>query len=155
MKTYDDWDKLVVAAQKRCSSILKDDVAPVAKEIVRKHIQSDIYDVYTPKPNGWINGSTYQRRYSLPKHMTGIVKDTLSYSEILITSTALPSKSIFAPGFKSSRPGAFLEMLEKGDMGFWRKNFPRPAVSNAQDEIDKSKEIERAIQKGLDREFSL
>lgn len=52
MADYSNWDSLVEAARSKCATILEKDVAPVAKEILKKHIQSDIYDVYTPTPNG-------------------------------------------------------------------------------------------------------
>lgn len=151
MPDYDSWDALVAAAQAKCRTVLGRDVAPVAKDIVRRHIVSDIYGAYTPKPGAWVNGSTYARRHVLE---TEIDHSFLSNEEILITSNANASPSIVPGyGFKNSHPGAFLEMLEVGRMGIWRSGFPRPAISNAQSEINRSREIRSAIQRGLKREF--
>lgn len=147
---FSDWETLTAAVEKRVPAILTKDVAPVAEEILRKHIKSDIYDVYTPKENGWVHGSTYQRRHILEDSIVAYVNgDTL-----VVTSTATASPSvIYGWSFENRYAGAFLEMLETGNMGFWRKDFPRPAVSNAQKEIDKSDEITAAIQKGIIREI--
>ena len=70
MTDYANWEALTAAAQKKCEGILQRDVAPVAAEILRKHILSDIYGAYTPKQNGWVGGSTYQRRFVLPNTLT-------------------------------------------------------------------------------------
>lgn len=151
MPDYGSWEELCDAAQKRCHDILKRDVAPVAKEIVKKHIQSDIYDAYTPITNGWVGGKTYQRRYVLG----GSVYDTfINDDEIMVTSNATASKSV-VPGysFHNRRPGSFLKLLETGRMGIWRGGFPRPAIGNAQKEIDRSSAIRDAIQSGLNRYF--
>lgn len=153
MPDYSNWDELCNAAQKKCHDILGKDVAPVVKEIVRKHIKEDIYDAYTPIPNKWINGTTYHRRHILEN---SIYHEFIHDDEIMVTSKATASKSV-VPGysFHNRRPGAFLLMLETGDMGFWRKGFPRPAIKMAQEEIneDRRSVIKNAIQSGLDRYF--
>ena len=151
MPDYGSWEELCDAAQKKCHDILNHNVAPIAKEIVEKHIQSDIYDVYTPKTNAWINGTTYQRRHVLDD---SVYHEFIHDDEILVTSKATASKSVVPRySFHNRHPGAFLKMLEVGDMGFWRKGFPRPAIGSAQKEIDRSSAIRKAIQSGLDRYF--
>lgn len=151
MPDYGSWEELCEAAQKKCHDILRRDVSPIAKEIVKKHIQHDIYDAYTPIPNGWVGGKTYQRRHIL----SGSVYSTFIHDdEIMVTSNATASKSV-VPGysFHNRRPGSFLKLLETGRMGIWRGGFPRPAIGEAQKEIDSSSEIRNAIQSGLDRYF--
>lgn len=151
MPDYRSWEELCDAAQKKCHDILKRDVAPVAKRIVIEHIQSDIYDVYEPIKNGWVNGTTYRRRNVLK----GSVYHTFIHDdEIMVTSNATASKSV-VPGysFHNRRPGSFLKLLETGNMGIWRNGFPRPAIGNAQKEIDQSSKIRDAIQSGLNRYF--
>lgn len=153
MNVFDDWDGLTSAAQNACTEILRKNVAPVMKAIIKRHIQSDIYDAYTPVPNGWVGGETYQRRHVLEgamyQEIQGRGKDT-----VMVTSTAPASKSV-VPGysFHNRRPGAFLSMLESGNTGIWRNGFPRPVISNAQREIDKSGEIESAINSGITKYF--
>lgn len=151
MPDYSSWEELCDAAQKRCNDILKRDVAPVAKEIVKRHIKHDIYDVYTPKTNGWVDGTTYQRRHVLDGSVYSTFVDD---DEIMVTSNATASKAV-VPGysFHNRRPGSFLKLLETGRMGIWRGGFPRPAIGNAQKEIDRSSAIRNAIQSGLDRYF--
>lgn len=154
MADYSNWDSLVEAARSKCATILKNDVAPVAKEILKKHIQSDIYGVYTPKPNGWVNGQTYQRRHILESNIVERTSKTGRGATLLVSSYAPPSPPIInGYAFTNKGGGSFLKMLEVGNMGFWRKNFPRPAVKNAQEEINNSNEIKAAIQSGINREF--
>ncbi|MGN1154787.1 MAG: hypothetical protein ACI4TK_01275 [Agathobacter sp.] len=154
MPMYDDWDSLVEAADKKVTRILKQDVAPVVEEIVKSHIQSDIYYAYSPQPGAWINGTTYQRRHILENG----VYSTVENDTLFTTSNATASPSIIKGySFRNRYPGAFLKLLEIGNMGIWRKGFPRPAVSNAQIEIDdnlQSGSISRAIENGIKREFN-
>ena len=152
MPDYDSWESLTSAAQAKCKTILDKEIAPVAEDIVRQHIQSDIYDVYTPIPNGWVNGTTYKRRHVLDK---SVYHSFISDDEIMITSNATASKSVVRGySFHNRRPGSFLKLLETGRMGIWRHGFPRPAITKAQNEINKSSTIRHAIQSGLDRYFN-
>jgi len=150
---FSDWDELVNAVDNKATKILQIDVAPVAENILKKHIKSDIYDAYTPIENGWVNGKTYERRHVLEDAITSILQDKHT---ILITSTATASPAVLSGwSFHNRYPGAFLKLLESGNMGIWRGGFPRPAVSNTQDEIDTSREIKSAIQKGIQREIGI
>lgn len=156
MPDYDDWDGLADAAQKACEDILTEHVVPVMQEILKRHIQTDIYDAYTPIDHYTFGGKIYEgykRRHILERSMyweiQGRNRDTA-----MVTSTAKANKPIVKGySFHNRRPGAFLKMLEGEKRGIWKNGFPRPAISNAQREIDKSKEIERAIQAGIDRYF--
>lgn len=150
---FSDWESLVSAVDAKATQILQRDVAPVAEDILKKHIKSDIYDVYTPKQNGWVNGTTYQRRHALEQAVTTIVQDKHT---ILITSTATASPAVLSGwSFHNRYPGSFLKLLEVGNMGIWRGGFPRPAVTNTQNEIDTSQEIKSAIQNGIQREIGI
>lgn len=152
MPEYDTWESLVEAAQQRCANVLTKDVAPIATAILKRHIISDIYGAYTPIENGWVNGTTYQRRHVLEN---SLYHTLIATDEILITSNATTSKSVVKGySFHNRRLGSFLKLLESGNMGIWRNGFPRPAVSNAQAEIDRSTEIRNSIQRGLNREFN-
>lgn len=155
MGFYADWGSLVAAAEQKVATILKQDVAPVAEEIVKSHIQSDIYYAYTPQEGAWVNGSTYQRRHVLED---SIESTMLSNNTLLITSNASASPSILkGSGFRASAPGAFLQMLESGNTGIWKKGFARPAIAHAQIEIDDSIQggaLSSAIERGIKREFS-
>jgi len=138
-----DWESLAAQAQETLDCILLCDVSPVAEKILKERIAEDIYAAYTP--------SYYQRRHVLEQSVEG---DLIGPGTLLVTSTANASPSV-VPGysFENRYPGAFLEMLEVGNMGFWRRHFPRPAVTMAQGAIDRSAEIKRDIADGLQREF--
>ncbi|MCL1953013.1 MAG: hypothetical protein FWF60_09325 [Oscillospiraceae bacterium] len=130
-------------AQETLDCILLRDVSPIAEKILKERIAEDIYAAYTP--------AYYKRRHVLEQN---VESDLTSAGTLFVTSTANAAPSI-VPGysFENRYPGAFLEMLEVGNMGFWRKHFPRPAVAMAQGVIDKSAEIKRAITDGIRREF--
>lgn len=146
---FSDWESLIAASNKQIASILKKDVAPIAEEILEKHIQTDIYDAYEPLPGRWINGTTYRRRHVLEDGITSIMLDG---NTLLVTSTATASPSVLKGfSFRNRYPGAFLKLLETGDLGFWKKGFPRPAVANTEQEFDGSRKIERAILQGIER----
>lgn len=156
-RVYEDWDALASAVQKQCATILDKNVAPIAKEIVRKHIKTDIYDAYTPKENGWVNAdgarATYERRYSLLKQDAVYHKfSNTRRDEILVTSDVTASPAI-AKGWSfhtHGRPGAFLKLLESGNMGLWAGGFPRPAIGNAQKEVDDNERIIAAMMDGFE-----
>lgn len=154
-KFFDDWDSLVNAVNKVASNVLKNDVAPVAEDILIKHIKSDIYDAYTPKQNGWVTpegkATTYERRHVLERSVTSY---TTNNDTLLVTSTAMASKSVVKGySFRNRYDGSFLQLLESGNMGIWRGGFPRPAVKNTQDEIDRSRRITSIIRQGIQREI--
>lgn len=128
--------------------VLEKYILPIMERILFEHIESDIYGAYTPKEYGWIGGETYRRRNSLISRMA-------SYHEIngttmMVTSAAEPENlwSGSVSGY-----GAFLAILENGDMGAWTdatgRRLPRPAISNAQKEVDESQEIEKAAERGI------
>ena len=150
---FSDWDSLIKAVDDKSVNVLKNDVAPIAEELLRKHIKSDIYDVYTNRENAWVNGSTYQRRHVLEESITSFMSDK---NTLLITSPATASPAIVNGwSFHNRYPGAFLKLLESGNMGIWKRGFPRPAVSNTQDEIDQSPKIKSAIKQGIQREIGI
>lgn len=129
------------------SSIIKQvmlqDIAPIVEDVLKKHIQSDIYDAYTPREGAWVDGETYQRRHELEQHITSQMIDEKT---LLVTSDAAANDPI-VPGyvFSNNYAGAFLELLESGHMGIWQSGFARPAVQNAQAEVDHMSSIQTTI----------
>lgn len=150
MPYFGDWASLTAAAQEKCNKILRKDVAKAAKNIVKQHAQTDIYDAYSPKPGAWIGGDTYSRRHSLTR--TVYFEYTKPY-EIMVTSKAAPSPAIIkGSSFHNRRPGMFFKLLESGNMGIWTSGFSRPAITNAQNEINGGA-LNSVIQNALSREF--
>ena len=154
-KSCDNWEILTDVVQQRCATILDKMVAPIAKEIVRKYIETDIYGAYTPKENGWVTTdgtpTTYKRRRLLLKR-GAIYHKFSAVDEIMITSNVTASPAVVKGwSFRNRYPGAFLKLLETGNMGIWRGGFPRPAIGNAQKEINKSSQISRVIRQELSK----
>ena len=154
-KSCDNWEILTDVVQQRCATILDKRVAPIAKEIVRKYIETDIYVAYTPKENGWVTTdgtpTTYKRRRLLLKR-GAIYHKFSAVDEIMITSNVTASPAVVKGwSFRNRYPGAFLKLLETGNMGIWRGGFPRPAIGNAQKEINKSSQISRVIRQELSK----
>ena len=153
-KNCDSWEALTDVVQQRCATILDKSVAPIAKKIVKEHIKTDIYDAYTPKNNGWVMKddrgkyvrTTYQRRNDLVKT---VYSRMMGSSTLFITSRAKVNTPI--SGKFVHHEGAFLELLESGNMGRWKGGFPRPAIGNAQKEIDNSSKIRQVIQRELNK----
>lgn len=144
---FGSWEELVNAVNYEAKNILLADVAPVAKEVFKEHIQTDIYDAYTPKENGWVGHKTYERRYVLPDNVIAMLEDS---ETLVVTSIATASKPIVKGSiFEDREVGAFLHMIEYGDMGIWKKGFPRPAVKKTEADFKKNREIEAAIKRGI------
>ena len=146
---FEDVDDLLDAVEAGIADILRSDVAPVVESILLKHIKSDIYGVYTPKPGAWVNGTTYQRRHVLED---GITSELIGNDTLMVTSNATANQSV-VKGYQFSNryAGAFLQLLESGHMGIWRSGFPRPAVANAQREVETSSKVSSAIKNGIKR----
>lgn len=148
-----DWESLVKSVNDKASKILEKDVAPVAEEILKEHIKSDIYDVYTPKENGWVDGKTYERRNDLEDGVKSILQNN---NTLCVTSTTKASPSVLdGYSFRNRYTGAFLKLLESGNMGIWKGGFPRPAVSNTEKDFETNSEIKEAIKNGIKREIGI
>ena len=111
-------------------------IVPEMETILKKHIDKDIYGAYGPKQ--------YKRRMSLNKDFEAKIIDN---NTIFVTNNAYPNKPARGRNgaWHAYHDGAFLEMLAGSNLGFWYEGFPRPAVANAQQEIDSSYKIKSAI----------
>lgn len=155
MPEFKSWEELTAAVSNEIPSILLNDVASVAEEIVRKHILSDIYGAYTPKDGGWFAGRRFETAYERRHILESSIHSRMESPTMMLTTSYATANQSLVPGyhFVNRYPGAFLQMLENGNMGIWTKGFPRPVISNAQKEIDRSSAIQRAIQRGVKRVF--
>ena len=158
MPLYGDWDSLIAGVQSRVPAILESDVAPIAENILRSHIQSDIYGAYSPRPGGIFGGRFFRTAYSRRGGLPGSVMHKLSGDGngfmLLITSDESANTPVI-PGYSwgNSGLGAFLQLIEQGGWGAWRNGFSRPAVTNTQNEINSSGAIQAAIRSGIKREI--
>lgn len=149
---FDDIESLIAAIGTAPTAVMADEVAKEAEKILLKHIKSDIYGAYTPIPGGWVNGETYSRRHVLENNIKSTIEPD---GTLLVTSEATASQSVVKGyHFSNMYAGSFLELLESGHMGIWKNGFARPAVSNAQKEVDNSSKIRAAFEMGLKREMN-
>ena len=145
---FDDVDELIGALSITNTDEVVQQVANEVQAILLKHIKSDIYDAYTPKEGAWVNGTTYQRRHVLE----GNIKSTLEPDGTLLTTSDAPAGQSIVKGYNfSNADSGFLQLLESGHMGIWKNGFPRPAVTNAQREVDSSSRIKSILEKGTKR----
>lgn len=144
--------------------IMMNEVADIVWDILQKHISEDIYAAYSPHttyygrnpPVGWIGVGQegyyrYARRWSLYENkVSKMLGDTL-----FVTSDAEPNMSVMGSGWTHNNTGGFLQMIGTNPGSAWKGRFPRPAIQNAQDEIDNSpyaaKALEIAFARGLSR----
>lgn len=135
-------------------TVLNEYVAPVMREILLNHIASDIYGAYSPKEYAWIGGETYHRKGSLLSEMA--LYSEITGNTIFMTSDAEP-ENLWGGGLGGGH-GAFLAVLEAGDMGAWTRVthrwLARPALSGAQEEVDTSPLIEDAARRGVEYLFN-
>lgn len=136
-------------------------------KILKDHIDEEIYK-HPIRSNDDDHRSRYRQRRS-----GGLLNEADKYIKVLhepgsnqytlrVTTTAPPSPSTLGWAWVPSI-GGFLQMLEIGDLGYVSKGrkktrtlFPRPAISTAQDEVNRNKkkyeaEIYAAINKAMSR----
>lgn len=152
VKAFDSFEEIVSRAKRDSETILTKHVSPIVKSILRRHIQTDIYDVYSPKKNGWVHGTTYKRRKRISKMIDAFMEYDGDDAMLVVTSTEDASESV-VPGYSFSNryAGSFLELLGSGHMGIWRNGFARPAVENAQDDIETDPKVDNAIESGIQK----
>lgn len=147
---FEDVDSLVDSLRKFDSEEVVRAVADEVERILLKHIKSDIYDAYTPREGAWVGGSTYQRRHVLESG----IKSTLEEDGTLVTTSDAPAGQSVVKGYNfSNADSGFLQLLESGHMGFWKKGFARPVVANAQKEVDESARIRSILETRMKMEM--
>lgn len=149
------WEGLIGAIEREIPKILQEDVAPYVWEVLKRHIESDIYGAYQPKAGRWVNGSTYQRRHMLnnDENMVAVMEGS---DTIVVTSGATASPSVVKGySFQNRYPGSFLKLIESGNTGIWRSGFPRPAVARTEAELERSNEFHNMINESLNRRLNI
>lgn len=117
---------------------LKDDVAPVVKEKMQKHIESDVYDVYEPK------------KY----HRTGRLKKDIEIREVDNGVAIVPTRT-------DGDTENYIPAIIESGKGYTYSGYgyayeqPRPFVQNTKEEILREgmhkKELAKSLKnKGLD-----
>ena len=154
MAYYSNIKDLFDAAESKIENILVNYVSPVADDIVHKHIVDDIYGAYSPVGAA---GYGYERRGQLASE-DNIQNYIVGDNELLVTNEAEPSPSIWNDN-SGGEPDRLLYWIEYGLVPnyFNYNDYPwmhsRPAIQNAQEEINTSDKIADAIQTGIDAEI--
>jgi len=160
MPNYSSWEALAAAAVEKTRKILEHDVAPVAKNILNKHIQEDIYAAYSPVGSEF---GGYDRRGELgsPSNTKAEILDdgTLNITNIAVDSNSVRMQYGFADVSEYNETDRLLYWIEYGLVPNMFNSKPyswmnaRPAVQLTQNEINTSPEITAAIERGINREF--
>lgn len=144
-RNYSDLDVFLKDLKSDIKDTLSKEVFEEVRDIELEHVQRDVFDAYRPK--------IYNRRSSRgiddPRNIVGQVDDMTLYVDN-VTSYNL--------GYGTYNSGTTLaELINEGEGGKHKLyydftgNFiqPRPFLDNTQNEIDKTKRVENALNKGL------
>ena len=158
MADFKSFESLAAAANRSCRQIMDKDLAPAIKQMLKEHIQSDIYEANPPpKPGAWVGGGTYVRRHMAEKKILHSFFESSGESGwMLVTSYAGPSKAILT-GYHvyNNRSGALFRLLENNWRGFLRrKRKPAMVIPNVQRELATDARVSEAIKRGLRKHFS-
>lgn len=150
---YESIEEFEAALMAAIPDVLLNEVGDYVEDVLSLHIQSDIYGAYTPKPGGWINDTTYQRRHALEWGIQSTIEASGHEVVLGTTSVSAPSPAIIrGHSTWGSEDGAFLDLLASGNMGISGCQFPRDAIAGAQAEVDASiGMIDALFEQGLDR----
>lgn len=151
-RIFDDADSLIEHLNGMNATDALDEVVAEVTEILKKHISSDIYGNSYRDEGAWVGGTTYEQRGHIADNITWKMEDD---NTLLVTSKETANESLSeAHKFENRDDGAFLQLLESGHMGFVKKGFSRPAVTNAQKEVNNSSKIRSLINGGLKEKYS-
>lgn len=141
MPTFKDMNSLMAYVQKMAMETLQSDVVPVVKEEYKKHIQSDVYDVYDPK--------RYDRRNSLLDD-NNILSEQVDQNTISITDIAEPNTSVKGTDNSGKQ---LMWWIEEGLIyplaggGVWSE--ARPATANTVEDLKSTEKHVQAMKQGL------
>ena len=142
--TFDTEEALLTAMAAALPELVNSYVKPKGESILRQNIEANVYGVYTP------TGYSYSRRGSLTKMVQSEITEPDEYSvDYSVTSAADAAPPAIGWQYKK---GGLLAMLEKGDMGFWRKGFSRPSISPTQSQFNRGY-LNSAIRQGIKSVF--
>lgn len=141
---YDDIDMLLNDIKSDIDEVLMDDVLNEVRNIELKHVEDDVFSVYSPK--------IYERRGS-----GGIDDPENIVGEVNHMHLEVDNVTQFNDGYGTYNHGDGLaELINDGDSltGHFYDyqgefNQPRPFLDNTIEEIDKTDSVENALADGL------
>lgn len=133
-----------------------EDISPSIEDILRRRIKSVVYVGGEPHDGAWLKNTTYERSYNLLDEISSEIIEDSGRVILRVTSDAEPSDPIVKGCvFEAEEPGAFLRMIENGDMGFLKAEkhgYPRPVITRARDDVYRKfskKKINALVQERL------
>lgn len=144
--TYDDIDRLLNDLKSDIEDTLMDEVLDAVKDIELKHIEEDVFSVYSP--------SIYKRRAT-----DGIDDPDNIVGKVNNMQLEVDNVTEFNNGYGTYNHGYGLaELINDGENlnGYFYDypgvfNQPRPFLDNTIDEIEKTDSVEHALAKGLQK----
>jgi hypothetical protein len=137
---FSNMNDLIKYLQGQVSDSLRRDVSEKVIDVVKDHIQKDVYDAYTPYSTDGIT-PYYERTYQL---LEDVVSDPVYDDSIYITDT------------RSENGKDITEIIETGQGYTWgyRRNLDneigsRPFMENAKDEIQRDSIATNALKESL------
>lgn len=142
--TYDDIDLLLKDLRSDIEDVLMDEVLDEVKEIELKHVQDDVFSVYSPK--------IYERRSS-----GGIDDPDNIVGEVRNMQLEVDNVTRFDDGYGTYNHGVGLaDLINDGNSrnGYFYDypgefEQPRPFLDNTAEEIERTDDVENALAKGL------
>lgn len=144
--SYDDIDKLLNDIKADIEEVLMDEVLDKVKDIELRHIEDDVFSVYSPK--------IYERRRS-----GGIDDQDNIVGEVNNMQLSVDNMARFDDGYGTYNHGIGLaDLINDGEHlnGYFYDypgefTEPRPFVDNTIEEIERTNDVENALEQGLKR----
>lgn len=150
-----DWAGELKESDLEISKAAIAEIKRLGEDLLKRHIETSIYAIDRRGENSWVHRKKYERRHQLPETVRSYVEGNY----VWITADGEPNTPIGKNStFVSAEPGAFLGLLESGNLGFLTKTrryapkFPRPVLKNAQKEADSAAfrdQVEKILNKSL------
>ena len=145
---YDDVDDLLKELEADIEDTLMHEVLDTVKEIELRHVEEDVFDVYSPK--------IYERR---GMGMGGIDDSDNIVGTVENMELEVENITPFASGYGTwNRSVGLAELINDGNSTsgcFYdypgEFNQPRPFLDNTIEEIERTDDVENALAKGLNK----
>lgn len=146
MPKFKDLPFMFAYIKKSINNALENNVAPLVEKTMDEKIDSEVYDVYTPKG--------YKRRYELGN--TNNISSELVKDGVLFTkNTANPSPSVIGTPYSASGSTIFPEWVNDGEVpNIFNSNdypwmHPRDFIAATIEELESTGAVATAMAKGL------
>ncbi len=144
--SYDDIDELLNDVKSDIEEVLMDEVLDEVKDIELRHIEGDVFSVYSPK--------IYERRGS-----GGIDDPDNIVGEVNNMQLSVDNVTRFDDGYGTYNHGIGLaDLINDGEhLSGYFYDYPgeftesRPFIDNTIEEIERTNDVENALEQGLKR----